>query len=195
MGATFRSGRAQLPEGLVASYLNGIIERDRASRQTEQDMYRGDFGSSSLNRRTIKTYDLKTNTQAMIDKRYQDFVSGAGHQFEKYVMDWSVIGQLGYIAYTTKVVLPTGLSGPLYIRGLGGKGFKNVTELRAAVRNNPTKEMVGKAIYLYGRQGIVDVGRIEMDCHIYKTKPAKRPDKYNWLERYIEVAYGGFNPY
>ena len=187
MGAIFRSGRMQTGKAMIEDELQRIVDFDYGTRSTDEDMYRGDFGSTQ-SFKNIKTY--KGKSEGVRDKNMADFLDT--HDFEKYEIHYSIIGQLGYMAYSPKVNMEvTGARGPFRVNG---REFKNVTEIRNATKDiHRGQKLIGQTIRQ--KSSYMEVGRIGMDYRIYKTKPKKLPMKYQWISEYVDVVYGAHNPY
>lgn len=101
---------------------------------------------------------------------------------------------MGYRAYEPDVYLKVKVRGTINVRTAKGTWleFKNVTELKRALKNISTaRTLLGARLY----SGGVHIGYIVNRGRVYKSKPKKLPKKYMWIDKYVHVAYGGFNPY
>lgn len=190
MGASFRSSTAKLGISSIRLYLNNIIERELDSRSSEDDMYRGDFGSSTLAVTRPKIY--KGKSERKIEKNFMKFEDETN--FKKYVIDYAIIGQLGYLAKKSIVKLQGRPVGKIIlVNPLGSRmEFKNITELK----NELKKDLFFAQKALYSRIfcGNVEIGVVDFEAHAYKSKPKRLPKKYQWLEEYVEIGYGGYVP-
>lgn len=187
MGAILKTGRVRVGRAHMKQWLEKMSEADAASRRDEHDMYRGDFGSSTV-ARTYKNYSGKS--KAVIEKNYDRFVDET--EFEKYVINYAIIGQCGYIAYKT-VVSFQGQTPRGELR-VNGKVFRNVTALKEALKDVHTaKRLYGQKIFR--KDGWQAEGVIGAETHIYKSQPKALPKKYQWMDELVEMAYGGYNPY
>lgn len=193
MGAESRFGRMKVVRKEIKKGLKQLINHEYSTRETEQDSYRGDFGSTQV---ISQRKEYKGKSKSVIDKNFEKFQNDNIDQIEKYQIDYSVIGQLGFVARKVKVELyGKGLKGPFIIKnGFACKEYKNVTEIKNALKNVSTaKELYGNEVYLAnGLSG--PVGRITAEQRIYKTEPKKLPKKYQYIDEFVEIAYGGFVP-
>lgn len=188
MGALFQDGRLTTGKTEVKSVLQGLVDDDYESRRGEDDMYRGDFGSTH-GIKHVKTY--KGKAESVRDKHAEAFFDS--HEFVKYEIHYAIVGQLGYVAHTAKAEMHVkGLRGPLYV---GMQSFKHVTELKQALKN-PTvaKKLHGLPIKASAPY-LQRVGYIGSDSRVYKTKPKSLPKKYQWIDEQVDVAYGAWNPF
>lgn len=195
MGRMFVDGSLMIEKGEIVKRFNRIIERDFASRRTEHDMYRGDFGSSRVSPSPLKIY--KGKSENVIEKNSKKFIEEYYERFDKYIIDYAITGQLGYIAKSAKLIMLTqgSIRGGLRIKTdfMSYKEFKNITELKKALKENLqfAKENMGETVY---DKNWNKVGHIGSDSRVFKTRPKELPKKYQWLDEYVHVTYASWNP-
>lgn len=184
MGGMLVTNKLVCGRSEIEQRLENIIEHDYRSRETDHDMYRGDFGSTQ--RIVDVGSELKGKSQDRIDKNFEKFEESV--RFEKYEIKYQVIGQLGYVARVLKVDVPNPPRKPIRV---GLQEFKNVTELKRYLKNhhNP-KSFLGKEIIC----GFNTVGYIRSESRTYKTRPKKLPKKYQWLDEKVVIGFGAYNP-
>ena len=187
MGAILKTGRVSVGKQQMRKWLERMSENDAMSRRSDEDMYRGDFGSSQV-ASSHQTFTGKS--PSAIDKNYEAFEEKTN--FKKYTIDYAVIGQLGYIAYKAKVTFQG--QTPRGELRVNGKVFRNVTALKEALKDVHTaKRLYGQKIFR--KDGWQAEGVIGAETHIYKSQPKALPKKYQWMDEFVEMAYGGYNPY
>lgn len=188
MGAIFKQGRLTAGKNEVEKVFQNLIDDDNNTRRTDDDMYRGDFGSTH----TIKCVDtFKGKSESVRDKHADAFIDS--HDFVKYEIHYAIVGHLGYEAHKAIPVMHVkGLRGPFYI---GTQTFKNITEIKQVLKS-PVKaqSLHGQHIKTFS-PNLQSVGYIGSDSRTYKTKPKSLPKKYQWLDEVVDVAYGALNPY
>lgn len=194
MGAIFVDRVMKCGRQEIESRLNNVIEYDFETRRDEEDMYRGDFGSSTIGRMLD---EYKGKSESVMEKNRQKFLDRSLEETEKYKIDYAIIGQLGYVARTAKPEAHLGMKfrGEVSVgRGWNSKEYRNVTELKKALKSSVSlaRELYGKSIYDHNGN---EVGVISSESRAYKTKPQKLPAKYQWLDELVVVAYAGRNPY
>lgn len=194
MGAILQFDFLQSTKKSFFNTINNIIDEDYDSRRTEEDMYRGDFGDSSISKRPLIFFE-KLSTKNQIEKNKLKFEQELSRKNEKYTIDYAVVGNLGYLAVKLKPEIYKNYkssNGILVKR----KKFKNISEFKKYLsRIEKTQLNTYHFLDIYDAKTNEVVGRINGDEHFYKTKPAKVPKKYDFIESYDVYGYGGFCPY
>lgn len=191
MGAIFVSDTVNIPKTMVMRYLEKMVLDSYLSRTTDDDIYRGDFGSTQS---YVYRGKYKGKSENPIKKNINKFFE-ENDNFEKYVIDYAEVGQLGYVAVGFELEVLSGLRGSY---NFNGQSYKNITELKKSFKNIRNKEsLYGETIHFTppGKLQVAEVGRVKMFTKLYKTKPKKLPSKYDHLTEYITVSYGAYNPY
>lgn len=192
LGAILCTEVADMPKTMVDKYFRDLIERDRQSRRDEEDIYSGDFGSST---RIVYRGMYKGQSDSPIARNTEKFFKDNDCNFEKYVIDYAEVGQLGYVAVGFELHVMSGIRGTL---SCGGKTFRNVTELKKEFNSLHRKaDWLGEEVYRINGQKmhLENVGKVKVINKVYKSKPKTLPKKYEHLSEYIRVAYGAFNPF
>jgi hypothetical protein len=184
MGAQFRSGTIMIGQSIITNYFIDIINTDFATRMTDHDMYRGDFGSSRLSVKPLRKYE-KLRSEKQIQANCNDFFNL--NLFKKYVIDYAIIGADGrWIGYAPKVESKRSPQGGITV---AGQRFHNWSAFKQQLSVNPSKYLLGTVCDLRGV-----LGKVECETRIFKSIPSGPIKKYSVLTPYVTVAYGGWTP-
>lgn len=192
MGAILCTDEVDVPKTMVKQYFKELVDNDFNSRTTEDDHYRGDYGTTHNFRYRGK---YKGKSENPIKKNTVRFFNDNNDKFEKYNLDYAEVGQLGYVAVGFELDVMTGIRGEFFC---AGQTYKNVTELKKAFNHLHRKEnWLNNEVYrTSARSNYAErVGRVRMITKAYKTKPKQLPKKYEHITEFIRVAYGAINPY
>lgn len=199
MGTIYNTGTLKATPETIISRLNLIRERDRKSRVRQEDMYRGDFGSSHVNRGGPLVSFEYLNTEKQRDRNEQKFNDLMLDKNDKYIIHYASIRRLGFLAAKLKVETHHGYKS---VNGIGvkekgiTKRFKNITELKKYVKNlSPLGKKRLHNAYIVDLKTYQNVGVIAGERRVYKSKPKKLPKKYDFITEYNEYIYGGGCPY
>ncbi len=197
MGAILVDGMLVTGVKTIQNRLKEIINDDDNNVIHEQDFYTGHFGATIDITKSSKTYKGKTKDK--IEGNMAKFLEE--ENFEKYIIKYAIIGQLGYIAYKLKVKTHHITRGKVYlwvlrenrINGCDIHEFNNITELKKFIRDIPDP-------YKYINSDIKDdkyntIGYIGSEKRKYKTKPRTLPKKYDYIDELVAIGYAAFNPY
>lgn len=212
MGTLIRTESMTVPKSRIISNLKELVKEELSSRYFESDMYQGDFGNSSV--KSLPSFEDKTRSSKKKEKNLMQFSNGELCNFDKYVIDYAIIGLEGYIAYEKpKVSLKpqTRLNKYEYYvmryededllfeshNNIVGR-FDNIVSMKQFVdKHHDAPSLIGATIDIYNkRTGLQrQVGSIESNNRHYKNKPKSLPKKYVKLDEIVNVAFGGGCPY
>lgn len=197
MGAILETGSLACGKQDIKRRLINIVDFDEKQVVNEQDFYNGGFHATQ-GFKEIGT-EMKDKNKKKIETNHHNFLEN--NEFEKYVMHYKIIGKLGYIAYALQVVTYTSPKGKVILEypknSVWGSlprtlEFKNITSLKRYIKeSSEPKELKGGLIK---NESNFELGKIETKTRIYKTKPEKLPQKYQWLDDYVFITYGAYNP-
>lgn len=215
MGGLLRVETLKAPKAQVKKVLEDIIKEEDSSRFFESDMYRGDFGSSSV--RSNPVFQDKTKSPNKQDKNFLKFNNEQFGTFEKYIIDYALIGLEGYIAYEQpKAVMQSKVnlnkdeyyrikyieqnSNMIFPQKTILATFNNKSSMNKFLRDLNRVEStkyINTLIDKYNpkKQTSTDVGEVLSKTRLYKNKPNVLPKKYIKLDEFVNVAYGGICPY
>lgn len=205
MGAILNIKFMTMKEKDIKKELESIIDNAFRTRTSEEDMYRGDFGNSRIGLEPV--FIDYTSSRNKIQKNSEKFEDET--DFEKYRMDYAILGEVGYIASShPKVALdesPRLKKGEFIIVNdiieqtwnPHKRKFKSITELKNYLKCNPAQtSLSGQGIYIIDKNLETRViGHIYCDKREYKQQPKQLPKKYATIHRYVVVGFGGFCPY
>ncbi|RIN27696.1 hypothetical protein [Staphylococcus succinus] len=197
MGAILETGSLACSKTDIKRRLINIVDLDEKNVVQDEDFYNGGFHATQGFKQIGK--EMKDKDKRTIETNHYNFIEN--NDFEKYVIHYKVIGSLGYKAHALKVFTYTSLKGKVileypkeYIWGQSPRTieFKNITSLKRYVKESSEfRELNGSIIR--NKDGF-KLGEISTQERIYKTKPKKLPQKYQWLDEYVCVTYGAYNP-
>ena len=212
MGALFRFETLVAPKSRVRDVLLEMVENEDSSRYFESDMYRGDFGDSSV--RPNPSFEDDTKSSKKKESNTEKFAKEKFCEFEKYVIHYALVGTEGYIAYEQPRVslepntrlkkdeiftLKYKNDNPFFESPNNTAGrFENITSMKKYITNHyNVQSLVGASIYKYNKRlGTQSkVGNLVSKSRTYKNKPQTLPKKYVKLDKVVNVAYGGWCPY
>jgi hypothetical protein len=193
MGGMLVTKNMIVPKKEIESILRQIIESNFMSRTEEEDMYRGDFGSTQS---IVKVPEDKVHKDyKRMERNHDKFVENT--EFEKYQIKYQITGQLNYVDQMLKVEMHASTRGKLTMQlappyRRERKEFKNVTELKRYIKDvsNP---MIYKNAKIYNHNHHV-IGTVETVTKEYKSKPKSSPKANHWHDRYVLVSFGAINP-
>lgn len=200
MGAIFQTRQDLIAEGLIKGFVNSIIKADRDSRRGEEDMYRGDFGSSDFMGYSALSY--KGKTEKGKEKLLKEFLNEETARTKKYEVRAVVCDDAGFLAYKIgfrKNPFVTKIRGELrlvHYRGFNIVTFKNITELKKFLNNSSVstlQDFYGAVVEDESLNRIGSIGSI--DQKIYKTKPKTCSKKYTAVDKLCKIVIYGWCPY
>lgn len=203
MGSIFQERRVVATKKLLPGIINSKIDYDESTRRSDEDMYRGDFGSSRF---TGNIYELpyKGKKEKTKEKQVIEFMDDKGqNDTPKYTIDAVIYDQTGYLAYKIGFVKDSFVSSTrgnvilMSRASLTERKFKNITELKNWI--NKEASISTKIQYYktpvydsnYNQIGIIGI----TDQKTYKTKPKNTPKKYDNVEPLYKMAYYGWCPF
>ncbi|MFF0676853.1 hypothetical protein ACFYSI_13100 [Staphylococcus xylosus] len=198
MGGILKTGLFTVPLKEISKTFCDLINDDFNSRREDEDMYRGDFGSThSFNEITPR---LKETGKVKMQKGYESFYEKT--EFEKYKITYRVIGHTGYVAQKLKVdtfastkgkvilnipkTVPNELFNPT-------KTFDSITDLKKYLENTNNPHVYKASEIL--TENYQKIGSVEVLSRNYKSRPKTLPKKYQWIDQYVVVSYGAINPF
>ena len=203
MGSIFQERRVVTTKKLLPGIINSKIDYDESTRCSDDDMYRGDFGSSHF---TGKIHELpyKRKREDTKEKQIDDFMSGKALETnEKYTIDAVVYDEAGYLAYKIGFVkdpFVSNIRGNVILMSRSSfteRKFKNITELKKWIAKetsiNTKVQYYGTNVYDSNYNPIGKIGIT--DQKTYKTKPKSTPKKYDNVEPLYKMAYYGWCPF
>lgn len=200
MGAIFQTRQDLIAEGLIKGFVNSIIKADRDSRRGDEDMYRGDFGSSDFV--GYSTLPYKRKTEEGKEKLLREFLNEEARRTKKYEVRAVVCDDAGYLAYkigfrkNPSVKSIRGKVHLVHYKGLYTRPFKNITELKRFLNTTSVsilQEFYGMVVEDENCNRIGSIGSI--DQKIYKTKPKTCPKKYTAVDKLCKIVIYGWCPY
>lgn len=182
----------------IVNRLIELVHHEENKIESEQDFYTGHFGATHQIIKSKLVYNGKNKEDYL--KYINEFVDE--EEIEKYVIKYTVLGELGYIAYKLKVnsdCAKTRSKLKLHvINGLGPgnkiiKKFNNITELKRFINNvdQPHKYLNAEIT----DERLNYLGYIDAETRKYKTKPKVLPKKYDYIDKLNVYGYAAYNPY
>lgn len=200
MGAIFQTRQDLIAEGLIKGFVNSIIKADRDSRRGDEDMYRGDFGSSDFVE--YSTLPYKRKTEKGKEKLLREFLNEETRRTKKYEVRAVVCDDAGYLAYkigfrkNPSVKSIRGKVHLVHYKRLYTRPFKNITELKKFLNNSSVstlQDFYGAVVEDESLNRIGSIGSI--DQKIYKTKPKTCSKKYTAVDKLCKIVIYGWCPY
>ncbi|WP_436962318.1 hypothetical protein [Staphylococcus shinii] len=197
MGAILETGSLACSKKDIERRLINIVDFDEKHVVHDEDFYNGGFHATQNFKQIGK--EMKDKNKSNIERNHYNFVEN--NDFEKYVMHYKIIGSLGYKAHALKVITYTSPKGKVileypkeYIWGQSRRTleFKNITSLKRFVKECSEPSKLNGSI-IKNKEDF-ELGEISTQERNYKTKPKKLPQKYQWLDEYVCVTYGAYNP-
>lgn len=204
MAAIFNSYETLATKNLVENMVGRKIKDDYSSRRSDQDMYRGDFGSSTFIE--SKTLQFKGKTKEKKREQLADFLDNESGKIDRYNAYAVFYDQEGFLAYKlgfVKDAFIRTISGPVTLKPINGTGismsfkdFENITALK-----NWFKKLGVYTARKYYLAEVVDqnfnrIGSIGFaEKRIYKTEPKKTPAKYDFVEALYKTVVYSWCPY
>lgn len=204
MAAIFNSYETLATKNLIENMVGRKIEDDYSSRRSDQDRYRGDFGSSTFIE--SKKLQFKGKTEEKKKEQLADFLNDESDKIDRYNAYAVFYDQDGFLAYKlgfVKDAFVRSISGPVTLKPINGNGisrsfkdFENITALKnwfnklgiCTARQYYLAEVVDKN---FNRIGSIDF----TEKRIYKTEPKKTPSKYDFVEALYKTVVYSWCPY
>ena len=175
------------PRNLIESEIGDVIEESERNYNPETDMYNGGLQGCEVGR-LVKEYEGHTVKQ--IQRNERNFSEISYDFAEMNVMNYAVLGRKGYMAYIIKPII-TGISSKGYElikeSTYDREKFRTQSELKRAVEFNPLRWYKASVCDGSGNR----IGQVGLEKHVYKTKPKKCPERYDFLEENLVVIYFG----